>query len=132
MNSFNHYSLGSCGEWLFGAAAGIDLDPAQPAYKHIIIHPRPGGPLTWVKAHHDSIYGRIESAWSRENGALTMNVTVPPNTTATVYVPASNPSAVTEGGKLADRSEGVKFVRSENGSAVYEVGAGKYSFQAPL
>jgi hypothetical protein len=131
MNSFNHYSLGSCGEWLFDSAAGIDLDPAQPGYKHILIHPRTDGPLTWVKSHHDCMYGRIESDWTRDTDALTLDVTVPPNTTATVYVPASNPQAVTESGRPAGGAEGVKLLRTENGTAVFEVGSGKYAFRAP-
>ena len=50
MNSFNHYSLGSCGEWMFDTVAGIGLDPDQPGFKHIIIHPRPGGGLTHARA----------------------------------------------------------------------------------
>jgi alpha-L-rhamnosidase len=133
MNSFNHYSLGSCGEWLFDSAAGIGLDPANPGYRHVVVRPRVvASPFTWVKAHHDCLYGRIESDWTRDGANLTLNLTVPPNATATVYVPASDPQTVTEGGKPAAQSEGVKFVRAENGVAVYEVGAGAYAFRSSL
>ena len=131
MNSFNHYSLGSCGEWLFDAAAGIDLDPAQAGFKHILLRPKVDGPLTWVKAHHDCLYGRIESNWTRENGTLTLNVTVPPNTTATVYMPAADANSVMEGTGPAAKATGVKFLRSEAGTAVYEVESGTYTFKAP-
>jgi alpha-L-rhamnosidase len=131
MNSFNHYSLGSCGEWLFDTAAGIDLDPAQVGYKHIVMRPRVDGPLTWVKAHHDCLYGRIESNWTREDGTLTLNVTVPPNTTATVYVPAGDPNMVMEGAGPASKAVGVKFLRSEPGVSIYEIEAGSYTFKAP-
>ncbi len=131
MNSFNHYSLGSCGEWLFDAAAGIDLDPAQVAFRHILLRPKVDGPLTWVKAHHDSMYGRIESDWTRENGSLTLSVTIPPNTTATVYMPAGDPNQVMEGSLPAVKAVGVKFLRSEPGVAVYEVASGTYLFKAP-
>ena len=66
MNSFNHYSLGSCGEWLFGSAAGIGVDSRDPGYKHVIMHPQTNGPLTWVNAHHDSIYeAESKSDWTR-------------------------------------------------------------------
>lgn len=132
MNSFNHYSLGSCGEWLFDAVAGIGIDPADPGYKHILIHPRVTGPLTWVKAHHDCLYGRIESNWTREGDTLTLNIKIPANTTATVYVPTTDPQSVTEGGKPASQSEGVKLLRTENGTAVYEVPSGTYAFHALL
>jgi alpha-L-rhamnosidase len=130
MNSFNHYSLGSCGEWLFDTVAGIGLDPAQPGYKHILIHPRLTKSLTRVTAHHDCVYGRIESDWSHEGEVVTMNVVIPPNTTATVTVPTKDPNSVTESGRPAAQSEGVKLLREENGAAIYEVGAGTYSFRA--
>ena len=131
MNSFNHYSLGSCGEWLFESAAGIGLDSADPGFKHVILHPQPNGPLTWVKAHHDSMYGRIESDWIRDDSAktLTLSVHIPANSTATVYVPATDASHVTEGSKPAAQSPGVKFVKYENGNAIYEVAAGAYEFK---
>ena len=131
MNSFNHYSLGSCGEWLFDAAAGIDLDPARVAYRHILLRPQVDGPLTWVKAHHDCLYGRIESDWTREGGMLTLQVTIPPNTTATLYMPAADPNSVIEGEVSAAKAVGVKFLRSEQGVAVYEVASGTYSFKTP-
>ena len=132
MNSFNHYSLGSCGEWLFDSAAGIGMDPVEPGYKHIVVHPRVEGPLTWVNAHHDCLYGRIESDWKRENDTLTLNLKIPANTTATVYVPTTDPQSVTEGSKPVSQSEGVKLLRTENGTAVYEVTSGAYAFQATL
>jgi hypothetical protein len=133
MNSFNHYSLGSCGEWLFDAAAGIGFDQGNPGYHHVIIRPRvAASPLTWVKAHHDGPYGRIVDDWSKDGEKVTLNVTIPANATATVYIPTADAQSVTEGGKPATQSEGVKFLRAEDGAAVYEVGAGTYAFRAAL
>ena len=68
MNSFNHYSLGSCGQWLFDSAAGIGLDPEQPGFRHIIIHPRVGGGLTSASASLRSIRGLIASSWAVKDG----------------------------------------------------------------
>ena len=111
MNSFNHYSLGSCGEWLYGSVAGIDLDPERPAFRHIIIHPRIGGGLTSAKASVQSIRGPIAVAWDvAEQGSdrvLTLHVNIPANTTATVYVPAKDAATVTEGDMPAARATGV-------------------------
>src|ERR1700750_2019399 len=59
MNSYNHYAYGAIGEWLYGTVAGIDLDPARPGYKHIVVHPRPGGGLTRAKASLRSVHGLI-------------------------------------------------------------------------
>lgn len=130
MNSFNHYSLGSCGEWMFGTVAGIGLDPARPGFKHIIIKPAIVGGLTWVKAHCDTVQGRIVSEWEHKEKQLTLHVVIPANTTATIYVPAEDAAAVLESGKPAAKSEGVRFLRMENAAAVFEVGSGTYDFTA--
>ena len=121
---------GNLDAWFYQTLGGINNDPAQPAFKQIIIKPMPVGDLTWVKAHHDSLYGRIVSNWKREGRKLTMEVTIPANTTATVFVPAKDATGVTESGKPADKVEGVKFLRMENSAAVYGVGAGTYRFES--
>ena len=132
MNSFNHYSLGSCGEWLFDTVAGIAPDPAFPGYRHILISPHPGGTLTWAKAHYDSIYGRISTEWKRTNGVFTLKVTLPANTSGTVSIPTRQVQSITESGKPILQATGIKFVREEGGYAVYEVEAGHYLFTSAL
>jgi alpha-L-rhamnosidase len=130
MNSFNHYALGSCGEWLFDSVAGIGLDPQKPGFRHILLHPRVGGGLTSASATLRSIRGPIASAWKLKDGALTLEVTIPANTTATVYVPAAVAASVTESGKPAATAEGVQFLRAEPGAAVFEIGSGSYTFSS--
>ena len=132
MNSFNHYSLGSCGEWLFNSLAGIAFDPDAPGYRHIICKPHPGAGITWVKASYNSIQGMIVSGWKTDAGAFIWDLTIPPNTTATVYVPAKDAAGVTESNKQAAKADGVKFLRMENNAAVYAVGSGTYRFQSTL
>jgi alpha-L-rhamnosidase len=127
-----HSCFASPGGWFYQGLAGIRPDPAAAGFKKIIIKPSIVGELTWVKAHHDSIHGRIVSNWQRKGGKLTLAVTIPANTTATVFVPARDAAAVTESGKPATQAEGVKFLRMENGTAVYEVGGGSYQFQSTL
>jgi alpha-L-rhamnosidase len=141
MNSFNHYALGSCGQWLYDTVAGIGLDPQQPGFRHVILHPRPatisdgarypGGGLTAEAASYQSIRGRIASAWTIKDGTMTLDVTIPANVTATVYVPAADAASVTESGKPAATAEGVKLLRSEAGQAVFAVQSGSYRFAAP-
>jgi alpha-L-rhamnosidase len=132
MNSFNHYSLGSVGEWMYRSILGIDLDPAVPAFRQFVVRPQVNGELTQAKGYYDSIHGRIESAWRRKENTLELDVTVPANTTATIYVPAANADAVREGKTLASQAEGVKFVRMEGDAAVFTVGGGKYRFRSAL
>lgn len=128
MNSFNHYSLGSVGEWLYRYVAGIDVDPDLPGYERIVIRPHPGVGLTRVRATYDSIRGRIESAWQIDGDALIVQATIPANTTATVYLPTSNVATITEKGVPVREAEGVGTVRVEAGQAVVIVGSGTYTF----
>jgi alpha-L-rhamnosidase len=130
MNSFNHYAFGSVGEWIYSVIGGIDPDPEKPGYKHVIIRPRPGGGLTFARATLDSVYGKIGSDWHIEDGRFKLNVTIPFNVSSTVYVPTSDASTVLVDGYPASKVNGVKFVKHESGSAVYEVGSGRYAFTA--
>ena len=128
MNSFNHYWLGCVGEWMYTGVAGIDT--AEPGWGKIIIRPRTEASLRRVHCAYDSIRGRIESRWEKSaDGKLTLIIVVPANVTATIYIPAKDASAVTEGGGSAAKADGVTFLRQENGAAVFAVGSGKYSFQ---
>jgi hypothetical protein len=126
--SQNHFMLGHIMEWFYHDLAGIGIDPSAPAFKKTIIKPAMPGDLTWVKASYNSVYGQIESYWTREGGRLTLNVAIPPNSAGVVYVPAGPGANVTESGKPADQAIGVKFLRAEDGAAVYEVASGRYSF----
>jgi alpha-L-rhamnosidase len=87
MNSFNHYAYGSIGAWLYNTVAGIELDPAQPGYKHSILRPQPGGDLTCAAARLQTLYGELVSDWRLEDGRFHWEVVVPPNTTATAILP---------------------------------------------
>jgi alpha-L-rhamnosidase len=120
--------LGHIMEWFYHDLAGIGIDPSVPAFKRVVIKPATPGDLDWVKASYNSIYGKIESHWAVTNGKLTLNVTIPPNTTAVVYVPAQAEAQIRESGKPADHALGVKYLRWEDGAAVYDVVSGQYTF----
>lgn len=130
MNSFNHYAFGGVGEWMFRTIVGINPDEENPGFKHFRIRPRPGGGLEWARGTYESIHGAVVSDWKIKADSFTLNVTVPVNTTATVYVPTSGRAVVTESGKRAEKSEAVEFLRTENAAVVYRVGSGKYRFVA--
>lgn len=131
MNSGNHVmQIGDLGVWLYEYLAGIRTDPATPGFKRSIIRPYPVQGLDYVKGAHRTMYGQIESAWRRETGRFHLNVAIPPNTTALVYVPAKDAGAVTESGVPAIKARGVKFLGGEAGAAVFEVQSGRYAFAA--
>jgi len=126
MNSFNHYSLGSVGEWMYRYMAGIEADPEAPGFKHAVIRPRPGGRIKWVKASYDSCYGTIGSEWQLEpNGVFKLQVSIPANTTADVYVPGD---AVLVGG--AEAGGGTAGASKQDGCSVFRLGSGRYSFES--
>jgi alpha-L-rhamnosidase len=91
MNSFNHYGLGSVGDFLYREVGG--LSPAAPGYQTQLVAPRPGGGLTSASAALATPYGPAVSDWSTAGGVLTLRVTVPAGTSATVQVPGTNPVA---------------------------------------
>jgi len=128
MNSFNHYAYGAVGAWMYAVIGGIDLDPDQPGYKHIVMRPQPGGGLTHAKAGLHSMYGLIRSDWTLEKDTFDWQITVPANTTATVYVPALDDSRITEDGQPVETADRVTFLRKENGFAVFAVESGSYAF----
>lgn len=133
MNSGNHVMLvGDLAIWMHEYLAGIAPDPQQPGFEHIIIRPRPVGDLKWARATFKSIRGTISSDWKIDGNTFTLRITVPANTLATVYVPTKDASSVKEGGVPAVSAPKVWFVRSERGSAVYEVGSGGYVFTSTM
>lgn len=129
MNSFNHYAYGSAGQWMLSAVAGIDAE--SPGFRSIRIRPRISDDLDYAQGHYDSIQGRIQTRWRRDNGGTRLSVRVPPNTHATVHVPASAPEIVHEGGVVASESPGVSLLRTESGQVMYRVGSGEYEFSWP-
>jgi alpha-L-rhamnosidase len=131
MNSFNHYAIGAVGEWMYRVILGINNDDRHPAYEHFIVRPCPGGGLKWAKGSYNCIRGKIEVSWTVADVKLKLDVTIPPNTTAEIYVPAKNASSVMENAKPASKANGVKFLRMEAEAAVFNVEPGKYRFEAP-
>jgi alpha-L-rhamnosidase len=128
MNSFNHYAYGAIGEWLYRVVAGIDVDPAEPGYKHILFQPQPGGGLTSVRAAIDSPYGPVASAWELTEADFRLSITVPANTHATVRLPASSLAEVSEGGRSLAAGNGILRAQIAGNAAVIEVGSGSYDF----
>lgn len=120
------------GAWFYEGLAGIRPDPMNPGFKHFTLRPSIVTSVDWVKCSYQSPYGKIVSNWRRDGQKLTIEVTIPANTTATVYVPAKVAAGVTESGQPADKAQGVRFLRMERDAAVYAVSSGTYRFQSFL
>ncbi|MFF1920071.1 alpha-L-rhamnosidase [Streptomyces sp. NPDC058221] len=120
MNSFNHYAYGSVGEWMYTNIAGISA--GRPGFREIVIRPRPGGDVTSARATFASVYGPVTTQWKLRSGGIDLKCTVPPNTTAEVWVPAKTPDTVTH--------THATFLREEEGCAVFRAGSGSHRFTA--
>ena len=129
MNSFNHYAYGAIGKWLYQVVAGIGIDEADPGYRHVIIHPRPGGGLTSARATHESMYGTILSGWELDGDALTMEVEIPANTRATIHIPGK-PGTVKLNGESLTATE-TDHEETPSGTLV-RTGSGKYVFRTKM
>ncbi len=127
-SSQDHFMLGQINEWFYHDLAGIQNDPTSAGFKKIIIDPQPVGDIRWVRASYNSIRGEVKSNWKFENGHFHLSVRIPPNTTGKVFIPAKSDSAVTQNDRPASQSRGVKFLREEDGKAVYEITSGNYQF----
>ncbi|MFZ1290758.1 MAG: family 78 glycoside hydrolase catalytic domain, partial [Melioribacteraceae bacterium] len=129
MNSGNHVMLlGDLIIWFYENLAGIKTDPLNPAFKHIIMKPQVLGDLNFAKANYNSIRGEIKSCWKLDENNFKWEIKIPANTMATIYVPTLNKESVLESNKLANESEGVKFIGWEDNSAIFEIESGSYFF----
>jgi alpha-L-rhamnosidase len=130
--SHNHFMLGHINEWFYKDLAGLIRIRMDRGSNKIIIKPQPAGDLTWAKASYNSARGKISSEWRRTENQFQLKVHIPANTTATVLVPAQAEAGITEGGRPVAEAAGVKFLRQENGRAVFRVASGAYEFSAPV
>ncbi len=128
--SQDHFMLGHIMEWFYGDLAGIRCDPEAVAFRKIIIEPTPVGDVTWAKASCDSASGAIASSWQRNGEHFNLDVTIPPNTTATVFIPAKDEKSLTESGVPVAAAPGVHVVRTTNSAVVCAVVSGQYHFQS--
>ncbi len=138
MNSFNHYAYGVVAEWMFHHMAGIAPDEQQPGFKHILLQPYPdtrsvlrfgSARITSVDADFASDYGSIKADWQCDGSKeMTYSVTIPANTSATLRLPIADGLYVYESGQEAELAEGVTYMGTADGYAIYEVGSGSYLF----
>jgi alpha-L-rhamnosidase len=131
MNSFNHYSLGSVGEWLYRFVLGIDQEPGTAGFGRLVLRPHPGGPLGWARGSYRSVRGTVSSGWKLSGDRFTFRVELPPNVTAEVRVPSGQAGLVrdTAGNEPAsvDVFPGADGVQE----AVFHVGSGVHEYSGP-
>jgi alpha-L-rhamnosidase len=128
MNSFNHYSYGAIGDWMYRVVAGIDTYEDGPGYKHSKIAPQPGGGLTEAASYLHTGYGKLSSHWRSENDSLLLDVEIPANTTSTVYIPAPDGGMITESGNPLGSLKDIEVTGVGKGFLILKLGSGTYHF----
>ncbi len=133
MNSFNHYAYGAIGQFMYERIAGLSPDPEHPGYKHFFIRPLIGGPLESASAELDTPYGPAKSSWAVSDGKISIDVVVPPNTSATFLAPTGPRKRVIAekvlvNGLLLSKSK-LSHQRDEKERLSVKIGPGTYQFQ---
>lgn len=128
MNSYNHYAYGAIGDWMYRVMVGLDTYEDGTGYKHSKIQPHIGGGFTNAAASLQTYYGKLSNSWKVSGDQLMMEIEVPANTTATVFVPAKNANDITESGIAISQSKDIKLIETKEGSVKLSLGSGKYQF----
>jgi len=131
MNSLNHYSLGSVGEWLYRFVLGIEPAPGTPGFARLTVRPHPGGELDWAEGSYRGVRGPIRVRWRRSGTEFALETELPPGTTASVRVPSAAAAQVRD--DLGHSPDGTAEFPGAPGvtEAVFEVGSGTHRFTGP-
>jgi len=130
--SHNHPMFGSVSEWFYKWVAGIQLDSSAVGFDKIVIRPQMISEVNWVKAHHNSIHGKIVSEWEKNNDIFTLNITIPVNTTAKVYLPTVDITSIKESGTNISDVRDIQLLNSSDGYSVFKIGSGNYYFESKI
>jgi alpha-L-rhamnosidase len=131
MNSFNHYSLGSVGEWLYRFVLGIEPAPGTAGFSQLALRPHPGGQLSWARGSYQSRLGLISAEWQRAGGAFSYQVEIPPGVTGTVHVPSGDAHEVRDFQGQQPAAIGGFPGAAGASEAVFRVGPGIHQFTGP-
>ena len=128
-DSQNHPMFGGGLTWFYRKLAGMNTDPDQPGYRHIIFKPQPVSDLSFVTYHNSTVLGEAGISWKNNDNQFVMELTVPVGSKATVVVPYGDLASLKESGNAINRAKGVHFVSATENSVVLDVESGNYQFQ---
>jgi alpha-L-rhamnosidase len=128
MNSHNHPMMGSVGSWFYKYLGGIQADPDSPGFRRFLLRPQVVSGLDWVRTSYPSPHGQIRSAWRVDGPRVHFEITVPPNSSARLWLPVASLDRVLEDGKPLSPSEFVRSAGTSNGRVLLELDSGTYRF----
>jgi alpha-L-rhamnosidase len=127
--SFNHYSYGAVGNWLYTFIAGLNTSEDGAGYKHSIIAPHTGGGLTYATGELITSYGKLSSHWQWDKDDLLLDVVIPANTTATIYISTTDENNITEANIPVCNISAIRVASQERPNILLELGSGNYHFR---
>jgi hypothetical protein len=131
-SSQNHFMLGHAEEWFYRGLAGIDFDLSRPVSSRIVIRPSLVAGTRSAFARYDSVLGRIVSQWSRNATDVTLDITIPPGSSATIYLPTNMSESVRDSGRPLHLTTGIESIAVEDGRVRCVAGSGEYHFLIPV
>jgi alpha-L-rhamnosidase len=126
--SHNHPMFGGGLVWYYRKLAGMNADPDEPGYRHVIFKPQPAGDISFAKYYNQTSYGEAGIYWEKEGEKLSVQITVPVGCEATVYIPLMTGKQVTESGKPISEANEIELLKDENGYRLLKVVSGSYQF----
>ena len=131
MNSFNHYALGSVGEWLHRFVLGIDQAPGTAGFGRLLLRPYPGGSLSWARGSYRSVRGPISTGWKRAGDRFTFWVELPPNVSASVRIPSDRADEVRDAAGNPPAALASFPGARDAHEAVFQISSGAHEFSGP-
>jgi alpha-L-rhamnosidase len=128
-NSRNYPMFGGGLVWLYRKLAGMNADPKQPGYRHIIFKPQLIDDLDFVTYSNNTPYGKARITWKKKEGKYAMDITVPVGSKATIYVPTDDISKLKESGKSIDQVKEIKIKSTDKNEVVLHATFGVYHFE---
>ncbi len=128
MNSFNHYSYGAIGDWMYRQMVGLDTYEDGAGYKHSKVQPHIGGGFTNASASLDTYYGKLSSGWKLQGEDIYLDVIIPANTTSSVFIPTKDATKVSENGQALSTVNGIKIIGQKDDYLETQLGSGEYHF----
>ncbi len=128
MNSFNHYSYGAIGDWMYRQMVGLDTYEDGAGYKHSKVQPHIGGGFTNASASLDTYYGKLSSGWKLQGEDIYLDVIIPANTTSSVFIPTKDATKVSENGQALSTVNGLKIIGQKDDYLETQLGSGEYHF----
>jgi alpha-L-rhamnosidase len=127
--SMNHPMNSGFAAFFHECIGGIRPLADAPGFKNFVVKPYLTNQLQWANTDMESPFGRIVSNWKKEKDVLSLDVTIPCNTTALLYIPSGgDPDGVSEKGMPVGKNSDMKVIGQENGRTIISIGSGTYHF----